>query len=456
MYRASGRSPRARTNCRASRCDRRPGAWFRTRKSPTRCRSNTICGAIFQASDWSCARFSGWCRSTRPTRTTRPPRPITSKLQVQLENQGAEARQLAYRLDGPTGLPIEGAWFANKISPNGFLIPSPVGLRDVAVSFIGPSGPYHQLVGSFSIIDEKVGKPWQDQPLVYIGVDAQYFACVLIPQRPDPTEVNFAQVMPLRVGPVPDVKRLRNRTNFSCRLISEPVTLAASGGKFDGEFQVFAGPKKPGLLELVRPGKPGLLRLVRLGLASRCWRFCTSSTRSCPTTAWRSSCSRCWCARACSRSAASRPWRAEDAGTAAGDEADHRKVQGQPGGPQQGPAGVVRQAQLQPAERLPAGVHPVADLHGLVPLADGRRRAARAPLVRRFHPLVLEPGRARHALEVAGRSCPHVIAGETGWLGPYFNLLPCITIALFIWQQKMFMPPPTDEQAAMQQKIMRS
>jgi YidC/Oxa1 family membrane protein insertase len=41
------------------------------------------------------------------------------------------------------------------------------------------------------------------------------------------------------------------------------------------------------------------------------------------------------------------------------------------------------------------------------------------------------------------------------WLGPFFNVLPCITIGLFIWQQKMFMPPPTDEQAAMQQKMMQ-
>jgi YidC/Oxa1 family membrane protein insertase len=40
-------------------------------------------------------------------------------------------------------------------------------------------------------------------------------------------------------------------------------------------------------------------------------------------------------------------------------------------------------------------------------------------------------------------------------LGPYFNLLPILTIGLFIVQQKMFMPPAADEQAAMQQKIMQ-
>jgi YidC/Oxa1 family membrane protein insertase len=52
---------------------------------------------------------------------------------------------------------------------------------------------------------------------------------------------------------------------------------------------------------------------------------------------------------------------------------------------------------------------------------------------------------------------PDFITQGTGifGLGPYLNILPLITIALFIWQQKMFMPPPADEQAAMQQKMMK-
>ena len=40
------------------------------------------------------------------------------------------------------------------------------------------------------------------------------------------------------------------------------------------------------------------------------------------------------------------------------------------------------------------------------------------------------------------------------FLGSDFNLLPCITVVLFLVQQKMFMPPPADEQAAAQQKMM--
>jgi len=44
--------------------------------------------------------------------------------------------------------------------------------------------------------------------------------------------------------------------------------------------------------------------------------------------------------------------------------------------------------------------------------------------------------------------------GITG-LGPYFNILPLVTVALFMLQQKMFMPEPANEQAALQQKIMK-
>jgi YidC/Oxa1 family membrane protein insertase len=40
-------------------------------------------------------------------------------------------------------------------------------------------------------------------------------------------------------------------------------------------------------------------------------------------------------------------------------------------------------------------------------------------------------------------------------LGPYLNVLPLITVALFLVTQKMAMPEPTNEQAAMQQKMMK-
>ncbi len=51
---------------------------------------------------------------------------------------------------------------------------------------------------------------------------------------------------------------------------------------------------------------------------------------------------------------------------------------------------------------------------------------------------------------------PEIIAGRgTGWLGPYFNILPMITVGLFLLQQKMLMPKATDEQTRMTQNMMQ-
>lgn len=40
------------------------------------------------------------------------------------------------------------------------------------------------------------------------------------------------------------------------------------------------------------------------------------------------------------------------------------------------------------------------------------------------------------------------------FLGQYFNLLPLVTVGLFVMQQKLFMPPPTDKDQELQHKIM--
>jgi YidC/Oxa1 family membrane protein insertase len=51
---------------------------------------------------------------------------------------------------------------------------------------------------------------------------------------------------------------------------------------------------------------------------------------------------------------------------------------------------------------------------------------------------------------------PDMITAYRGFgsLGPYLNILPLMTVGLFLWQQKMFMPPATDDNSRMQQKMM--
>jgi YidC/Oxa1 family membrane protein insertase len=52
---------------------------------------------------------------------------------------------------------------------------------------------------------------------------------------------------------------------------------------------------------------------------------------------------------------------------------------------------------------------------------------------------------------------PNFLTAYKGFmsLGPYLNILPIFTVGLFIVQQQMFMPPATDEQTKMQQKMMK-
>lgn len=58
-----------------------------------------------------------------------------------------------------------------------------------------------------------------------------------------------------------------------------------------------------------------------------------------------------------------------------------------------------------------------------------------------------------------GRNIPIISAdssyGGFLYLGPYFNILPIIAVALMMVQQQMMTPPPTDEQQEMQQKMMK-
>jgi YidC/Oxa1 family membrane protein insertase len=49
---------------------------------------------------------------------------------------------------------------------------------------------------------------------------------------------------------------------------------------------------------------------------------------------------------------------------------------------------------------------------------------------------------------------PSFLVAPEGWLGPFLNLFPLATIGLFLWQQKLFMPPAMDEQQQMQQQVM--
>ncbi|MDO5552954.1 MAG: YidC/Oxa1 family insertase periplasmic-domain containing protein [Planctomycetia bacterium] len=165
-------------------------------------------------------------------------------LTVELRNLDAEkGHKLSWLLDGPTGLPIEGAWYstARKTGPGWGMY----GLRDLVLRMNEKS--LHVLKCS-EIAKEQQGLSEQAN-LDFIGVDTQYFQCTLLPEMTEESGSALESYVPIRVG----ARRRANlsATNVSFRLKSTEVELAKAGEAGDSvsqEFRIFAGPKQPQLL----------------------------------------------------------------------------------------------------------------------------------------------------------------------------------------------------------------
>jgi YidC/Oxa1 family membrane protein insertase len=372
---------------------------------------------------------------------------------VKIVNRGETARKVAYRLDGPNGLPTEGWWYANKVSRNW----SGVGLRDVVVS-VGGNVP--TMVGCPQISSDKLDPPWQDVALTYIGVDAQYFSTVMIPLLEKPGDIWFAASQPLRVGKV-DQQHV-NLTNTSFRLTSQAKQLQP-GEEFSHNFEVFTGPKRPALLaqyslnDLVYYGWPvfagpamvlswilhGFYFVVRnYGLAII---LLTVLVRGCMY------------------------------------PLSIKQARSQ-----------MKMQELQPemkrlAEKFKNDVQARGKAqqelfrkHNYNPLGGCLVIFIQLPIFIGLYKSLMLDVELRDAslLSSAVRWCSNLAAPDmlfrwtsfmpefvsttasTGFLsmlflGPFFNLLPVVTLVLWIWQQKVMMPPAADEQAAMQQKVMK-
>ncbi len=131
---------------------------------------------------------------------------------------------LAYRLDGPTGLPLEGAWYASKLSRNWGM----AGMRDVLRGSAGARDAFQ--VSCVDIVDMKKddkNKTWHsnETPLDYIAVDVQTSSVALVPQKADPDEVWVDDIGLRKVGRCRPKERQEADRRF-VRLTSKPVWLA--------------------------------------------------------------------------------------------------------------------------------------------------------------------------------------------------------------------------------------
>lgn len=383
-------------------------------------------------------------------------------LEVELQNQGSQATEVAYRLDGPTGLPTAGWWFANKVQRDWWTS----GLRDVARQL--EQGKF-TLTSSTIIADEDADEDdenfvQRDKSVDYMGVDALYFASVLIPQNTETTSDWIMESRPVAIGSLPKNNKDKlpeKLTNVTCRFISRQEKLAP-GEKLTHSYTVFAGPKQRELLTQYGPegrvAERNLGELIYYGL----WFFALFAK----PLGWilhlfsfvgnyglaiilLTIVVRC-CMYPISKKQALNAIKMQELAPEMKRISEKYKKDMQ-----------KRSQALQEMYKK----HNYSPLSGCLPLFIqmpifiGLYKSLQANIELRGAPLFGESIRWADNL-----SAPDMLfrwdswmffSGYTGWLGPYFNILPIFTVLLFLWQQKLFTPPPTDEQSAMTQKMMK-
>jgi YidC/Oxa1 family membrane protein insertase len=415
-------------------------------------------------------------RYTLPKAEAAGPTQYHVDLQVTIHNQGPQDLPLAYRLTGPTGMTLEGWWYSTKLSPEMW---AAAGARDVVGQQAGLR--HRSFIGCPKIVSDtrqaiadkaKNKKDTSDVKLSlltgdkdaafnYAGVDTQFFAGVILPQGGAGDQpIRYRAVTAIPVQDVTPIPKTRIRTaNVSVRLSTSATTIAA-GGQLNHNYQVFFGPKHPDILAryelspLLEYGwsifaQPAiLLRHVLNGLYGITSLFglpnygiaiilLTVIVRTCmiPISLKQA------------RSAAKMQELAPEI----------QKIKDKfPDDPMKQHA-AVQELYKKHDFNMFGGCLPVFIQ---LPVFIGLYRCLSVDIDLRNAALI--PG-IDWASDLAGPDklfrwdswMPAFIADEAdGWLGPFFNVFPLITVALFLVQQKMFTPPATDDQTRMQQTMM--
>ncbi len=361
--------------------------------------------------------------------------------EITLTNLSEQPQKLQYVLSGPVGMPLENRFYTQKT-------------RDVAVGFLSPTGVLTPKLLTPDVlyqneINNRV-EEWKT-PLKYAGIDVQYFAALLLPQVDQIETPYFSSTKAVFADDVP--ANIKTDTKFrtaTLQFTSTELDLAgkdAKGGETSvtHKFALFAGPKRPDLLRPIgaerildygisgRLGVPQLLlwllSVFHKGLSFVPWPYgwsiilLTILVRSCMFPLSRKQ-----------ALAAAKMQELQPELTALKEKYKNAPEK-------------FAKAQLDLFSKNKC--HPLGGcLPALIqlPIFFGLYQAFNISVeMRGAHFLWVDNLAAPDSLVMFGFMMP--------FLGPAFNLLPILTVCLFLVQQKMLMPPPTTPEMEMQHKV---
>ncbi|MES2789896.1 MAG: YidC/Oxa1 family insertase periplasmic-domain containing protein [Planctomycetota bacterium] len=180
--------------------------------------------------------------------------------EITLTNLSEQPQKLQYVLSGPVGLPLENRFYTQKT-------------RDIAVGFLSPAGVLTpQLLTPDTLYKNQVNQREEEwkTPLKYAGIDVQYFAALLLPQANQIETPYFSSTKAVFADEEP--QNVKTDTKFrtgTLQFTSTELDLAAKDAK-DGaasvshKFSLFTGPKRPDLLRAI-----GAERIIDYGISGR-------------------------------------------------------------------------------------------------------------------------------------------------------------------------------------------
>ena len=381
-------------------------------------------------------------------------------MDVNVRNLGDQPQRIAYRLEGPNGMTLEGWWYSTKISPNFF---GGAAARDVVYKTVSDG---HRLLSGYDLLKRAKKQPLdpdqaifgEDEPeanrsVRYAGLDAQYFNVAYLP--PEGTE-SFTTLrrasasLAAEASLIPVHQERAVNVTFFLDSLAVDVPPEAS---LRQSLRMFAGPKEPELLSDL-----GLSDSIEYGWFGGVSKFLGGILHAFNRLMGNYAIAIILLTvvvRAClfpiSRNAAVNAQRMQELAPELKKISEKYKDDME--------ARLKAQREFQ--KRV--GFNPLAGcLPALLqlPIFIGLYRCLSVDLELRQEAL---SSRLQWASNLAGPDMLYFwgdwlweyLSGRgTGWLGPYFNILPVFVVFLFLIQQKLFMPPATDEQTAMTQKIM--
>ena len=375
---------------------------------------------------------------------------------LEIHNESEEPLNVAYRQLGPTGLPLEGWWYAHKIS-RGW---GTAGVRDV--TWESEDGSQFLMHTVYELVEqaEKEGAD-PHTPLYnlelnpgtkYAGVDAQYFNCSLLLDREQSTPgIELARATAFPIGPIDPDFAPRTDCTFSLESRAYPI---GAGQNVTQSFQIFAGPKLSSVLT-----DYGLSEVEYYGWFSPVSWFLLQILHALYSVLGNYGLA--IIALTLLVRGAMYPLSRK--------QAKNMQIQ------QQLAPEIKRisdQYKDSPEERLKAQQE-LFKKHNFNPLGGCLMMFVQLPIFLGLYRGLAVDFELRQAPLIPGISwCSNLAAPDQFWywahimpefitrptgfmsLGPYLNILPLVTVVLFLVQQKMFMPPPQDEQQAMQHRIM--